>query len=181
MSSSSLINVRSQKVALKQLAKIAEEGMISPIIRRAANQIVRDCAARDDICELNAIFLAVKEGTPNVPGLRKGVRYVADPRDADYYTGPEQLLKECAQGACAEDCDSQATLVCALAGALGFIVGLRAYSSTQRGDYEHVYPVAISDRATPRAGRVLGMDTTVPESTLGWEPPRGKIETAWIY
>lgn len=175
------MNSRTQRTALNQLAEMAQRGMVNPTVRRAANLIVRDCAARDDICELNAIFLAIKEGTPNVPGLSRGVRYVADPLDADYYTGPAQLLRECAAGACAEDCDSQSTLVCALAGSLGFIVGLRAYASSYASDYEHVYPVAISSRTNPRGGRVVGMDTTVPSSTLGWQPPRGKVMTAWIF
>ena len=171
-----LLNTRTQRTALQQLAQMAQRGMIDPVVRRAAGLIVRNVAARDDMAELQAIFDAVKTGTPNVPGLENGVRYCADPLDADYFTGPAQLLRECAAGNCMEDCDSQAALVAALAGSLGFMVGLRAYGSTS--DYEHVYPVALYSKNNPT--RVLGMDTTVPSSTLGWEPPQAKVLTAWI-
>jgi hypothetical protein len=134
------------------------------------------------MCEIEAVFNAVKTGTPNVPALRNGVRYVSDPRDADYFTGPRALLELCAEGSCGEDCDSQAALVAALLGSLGFVVGLRAYGYAGADDYEHVYAVVIDNRKNPSASnaKVLGLDTTVPSAVPGWEPPDGKVLTAWI-
>jgi hypothetical protein len=169
--------VRNQRVALEQLAKLTQAAMVDPLVRRTANQIVRDCASRDDMCELKAIFAAVKTGTQNVPGFERGVRYVSDPLDADYFTAPAQLIRECQAGACAEDCDSHAALICALAGTLGFVVGLRAYGEV-KNDYEHVYAVALYPKVN--GTRTLGLDTTVPDAKVGWEPPQANVLTAWI-
>ncbi len=174
-----VLNVRSQKAALLQMAKLVERGIVDPSIVQAAKAITANVAARDDEGELEAIFDAVKNGTDAVPGLENGVRYVADPRDTDYYTGPAQMLRQCADGACAGDCDDQAVLICALAGAIGFPVGLRAYSEKKGQDFEHVYAVASYPKNDPT--NVVGMDTTVPSSTLGWEPPEGYVLTAWVH
>lgn len=170
------MNARTQKVALMQLAKMAQRGMEDPSVRAAAKAITSDVPARYARGELSAIYEAVKHGTPKVQGLAKGVRYVSDPINTDYFVGPAKLLAECRAGSCAEDCDSQAALVAALAGALGIVVGLRAYGSDPRGDYEHVYAVAWT-----QADGVLGLDTTVPSAKVGWEPPSGRYLTAWIY
>lgn len=175
-----IVNVRSQYAALRQMARMVEEAIPSPAIVKAAKAITAKVDARNDEGELQAIFDAVKSGTDTVPGLENGVRYVADPRDVDFYTAPERLLEMCADGSCGEDCDSQAMLVCALAGAIGFPVGLRAYGPKKGADFEHVYAVA----SYPKNGgpqTIVGLDTTVPSSFVGWEPPPGYVYTAWIY
>jgi len=150
--------------------------MISPIVRETAFQIIADCAARDDACEIKAIFDAVKHGTPNVEGLERGVRYVLDPRWTDHFTGPAALLQMCKRGACQEDCDGHAALLCALLGSIGFKVGLRAWGPKGQ-EFEHVYAVVGYPKKGPN--QVLGLDTTVPSSRVGWEPPPGNILTAW--
>lgn len=180
----SVFSVGSQKAALKKLAEMTQRAMLDPAIVKAAKQITADCDARDDKCELSAIFYAVKEGTDYVPGLENGVRYVADPLDADYFTAPAQLLKQCRDGACSGDCDDQASLLCALAGALGFVVGLRAYGSDPRSkEYEHVYAVAKLPKTAEfdPNGPEMALDTTVSSAKPGWEPPGGRVLTAWIY
>jgi len=173
-------NVKSQKAALQAMAKMVEAAVTDPTIIQAAKAITANVDARDDEGEIEAVFEAVKSGTDAVPGMSKGVRYVADPRDTDYYTAPAKLLQMCAAGACGEDCDGQALLVCALLGAIGFAVGLRAWAPAKGQDFEHVYPVVAypKNSASPD---VVGLDTTVPSSTVGWEPPKGYVLTAWVY
>jgi len=174
-----IANVKNQKQALEQMAKMVERAIPDPKIVAAARAITAHLDARDDEGELQAIFDAVKHGTNAVPGLKRGVRYVADPRDTDYYTAPGKLLELCRDGSCGEDCDGQAMLVTALAGALGFPVGLRAYAPHRGAEFEHVYAVVSYPKNSPT--EVVGLDTTVPESTVGWEPPRGHVLTAWIH
>ena len=179
-----LADVKDQASALKRIADLIAKGCSSPPIVRAARAITVDCAARDDLCELEAIYEAVKTGTPAVPGLKRGFRYVADPRTADWYQGAVATLKECQAGACAGDCDEHTVLVASLAGALGFRVGARAWGKdpAQRV-YQHVYAVVAWPKKGPwrddRAS-VRGMDTTVDSAHVGWQPPRGAVLTYWI-
>jgi len=155
--------------------------MTHPAVVKAARQITADCESRNDMCELEAIYDAVKTGTDAVPGLRRGVRYVSDPRDTDFFTAPATLLELCAEGACQEDCDGHAALIAALCGALGFAVGLRAYGES-KDNYEHVYAVVgLPKHFLVTPSQIVGMDTTVKSAYVGWEPPEAAVETAWIY
>jgi len=164
---------------------ILQRAAIHPDVVTIAKQITQDCPSRDDRCELLAIFDAVRDGDPRVAPLRNGVRYVRDPRFADYFTSPVDLLRQCMNGACAEDCDGHAMLVAALCAALGWKVGLRAYGETEDG-FSHVYAVVAFPKLPVKSGshlvweQVLGLDTTVPRSKVGWEPPRGAVLTAWV-
>lgn len=140
-------------------------------------QIVQDCDSRDDACELEAIFRAVKFGDKRVPLLSKGLKYIADPAWYDYFTAPSRILSECEKGACGGDCDDHASLICALGGAIGFRMGLRAWGPANQSEYVHVYAVAAFPKRPPHT-QFLGMDTTVAESHVGWEPPKGIVLTA---
>ena len=175
----SVFEVSSQQEALRRLAILAQKAVLEPEVRRAAVQIVSVCEAKNDLCELQAIFDAVKHGTDRVPGLESGVRYVADPNSADHFVAPKRLLALCREGACGEDCDSQTALVSALCGSIGFSVGLRAWGPARQSDFTHVYTVVKYPKRAP-AKRVLGLDTTVPDSKVGWQPPQGRVLTAWI-
>lgn len=174
------ISVATQEASLLKLAELAKRSAVHPHIRKAAKAITSSCDARDDVCELEAIYRAVKEGDDRVPGLSRGMRYVSDPARIDYFTSPLRTLEDCKDGACGGDCDDHASLICALASSIGFRVGLRAYG--KRGankEYTHVYAVV----ALPKFGkvqRIFGMDTTVPSAEAGWEPPKGHALTAWI-
>lgn len=169
----------SQKHALTALAELTSRAIEqSPIVRETAIALITDrCADRDDDCQLEAIFDAVKHGDDRINGLEKGFRYVSDPVLADYFTAPGRSLDSCARGACGGDCDDHAALVASLAGAVGFDVGLRAWGRFGK-EFEHVYAVA----KTPKhgVGRVVGLDTTYPNATVGWEPPQGRVMTAWL-
>jgi len=172
-----LIDAPTQKAALRKLASLAQNGMLHPVVRETAFLIIGECDARDDECELEAIFNAVKHGDPRVAALKKGFKYIADPRSTDYFTAPHRALQACLRGACGGDCDDHTALICALAGAIGFKVGLRAWGEYGE-DFSHVYAVALLSKRNPT--KVVGLDTTVAESYVGWEPPKGRVMTALL-
>ena len=177
-----LREVSSQKQALATLAQMTKRAILRPEIVTAARRITNDCPSRDDDCELNAIYEAVKSGTVKVAGLKKGFRYVLDPIPADWFQGAARSLKSCREGACGGDCDEHASLVAALCGALGYRVGLRAYGPASSREYTHVYAVvAYPKRQPPSDAREwVGLDTTVDEAFVGWDPPRGRFLTAKV-
>lgn len=176
--------ITSQRDALEAMARLIREGSVDPRIVQAARALTRDCEARDDLCELESIFRAVKYGDGRVPWLRKGMRYVADSYSFDTFNSVNATIEQCSSGACAGDCDDQTILVAALCAALGFKVGARAWGkgASQGGEYQHVYPVACVPKAGPWPSDYYGtaLDTTVPQSEVGWEPDGGHIMTAWI-
>lgn len=93
-----------QPDSLVKLVEMAQRASVHPLIRETAKIIVRDCASRDDMCELSAVFNAVKYGDSGVAPLRRGFKYIADPRWADYFTSPVDLLNNCLKGGCGGDC-----------------------------------------------------------------------------
>lgn len=178
-----VFSVTDQKAALRQIGAMISKGSIDPSVRRAAKAITADVDARDDLGELEALYTALKEGTDRVPGLGRGFRYVADPRAADFFQSAAVSLTECREGACAGDCDDSSILIGALAGALGFNVGARAYAPPGSGSFTHVYAVATVPKRGPWPAGYSGhaLDITVPEATVGWEPSRGRVSTFWLY
>ena len=175
-----LAEIKDQYEALGVLVGLVQEAIDSPLVVSAARKIVQACPARDDECELSAIYEAVKNGTPLIPGLKKGLRYVADPIETDFFSGAKKLLEQCAVGVCSGDCDEHAVLVAALTGAIGFPVGLRVWGPTNGSDFEHIYAVAgpSKEESSEDPREWLGMDTTVDEAFVGWDPPSGRWATA---
>lgn len=171
----SVFEVATQKKALEQLMRLIEESTVDPLVRNTALAITHDVDSRDDEGEVLAVFEAVKNGTEQVEGMRKGLKYMSDPRWADFFTAPARLLKQCAGGFCAGDCDDHAMLIAALLGSLGFLTGLRVWGPT-KGEFTHVYAVVAVPKVGPE--ELVGLDTTVEESEAGWEPPRGHFLTA---
>lgn len=172
-----------QAKALQKIAELIAKGASEPLIVRTARAITSNCDARDDRCELEAIYDAVKHGTDAVPALRNGLRYVADPRTMDYYIGAVASLRECAAGACAGDCDEHTILVASLCAAIGFKVGARAWGPDPKvKSFEHVYAVVAGPpkRGPWKANSILGMDTSTAEASVGWQPPKGAVLTYWI-
>lgn len=173
----SVLEVADQKAALKELAKLAEKSTVDPLVRNAALALTSDCDARDDECEINAVFNAVKHGDERVKGLEKGLKYMSDPRWADHFTSPSRLLKQLAAGYNGEDCDSATALVMSLLGSLGFITAARAWGKT-KAEYTHVYPMVGFPKLEPTEW--VALDTTVEESYPGWEPEGGFTLTAAV-
>ena len=174
--------VATQQAALRRVAELIAKGSIDPTVRRAAKAITRGVPARNDLAELQALYNAVKTGTPNVAGLSKGMRYVSDPTAADFFQGAKASLEECKAGACAGDCDDQTILIGSLAAALGFTVGARAYAVSGSRSFSHVYAVAAVPKHGPWPKNYAGhgLDTTVPKASVGWDPPGGSILTYWV-
>lgn len=174
--------VGSQEEALEELASLIRSGSVDPRIVQAARAITRDCSSRDDLCELEAIYEAVKEGTSRVSWLKRGMRYVADPHSFDTFSTVNALITDCAAGSCAGDCDDSSILVGSLAAAVGFKVGVRAWGPGRAGDFQHVYAVALVPKNGPWGKNYYGhgLDTTVPRFSVGDEPPGGHIVTAWL-
>jgi len=180
-------DVPDQAAGLKRMAQLIANGLSTtkstPVLIRTARQITADCDGRDDMCEVEAIFDAVKNGTDKVPALSKGVRYVSDTRGTDHFQSAYATLKECEAGACAEDCDGHAVLLASLLLALGFKVGVRAWGpKIGTKAYSHVYAVVAIPKhgPWPKGYGGHGLDTTVPDSYVGWEPRKGETLTYWI-
>lgn len=172
--------VATQADALRKLAELVQQGVVDPYVRAVAIRLTSHLPGKDEMGEMEAIFNAVKHGDNRVPGLERGVRYIADTRWADHFTAPKRLLQMCRDNLCAEDCDGHAALIASLLGSIGFMVGLRAWGPKGAPDYQHVYAVAIYPKAGGPGSRVVGLDSTVDESKVGWEPPPGRILTAWL-
>lgn len=173
----SVLEVADQKAALQKLAELAEKSTVDPLVRNAALAITGDCDARDDECEIHAIFNAVKNGDDRVKGLEKGLRYMSDPRWADFFSSPSRMLRQLADGYNGGDCDDSTALIMALLGSLGFVTGARAWGK-KKGEYTHVYPIVAFPKLDPNDW--IALDTTVEESYPGWEPPGGFTLTAAI-
>ena len=174
-----VFEVANQKKALEELAKLVEKSTVDPLVRNAALSLTSDVDQRDDMGEVQAIFNAVKHGDDRVAGLERGLKYMSDPQWADFFTSPARLIKQMAADPrlAAEDCDGHAALQCALLGSLGFVVGLRAWGR-KKDEYTHVYAVVGMPKLGPT--EFVGLDTTVDESEVGWEPPKGHALTAWL-
>ena len=173
--------IENQRQALVILADTCMKSVSTEIIWRTARQIVAQCPAKNDLCEIKAVFDAIKTGTPLVPCLRRGVRYCQENPAEDQFVAPHRLLAECENGACTGDCDCTAGLVAALLSSLGFTVGLRAWGRPG-ADLDHVYAVVKVPKGDDRrVARVLALDTTVESSYVGWEPATGYTVTAWLY
>lgn len=179
--------VTNQSDALRLLADLSRRSIAHPLVKQTAHLIVRKCPPRNDDCELEAIFHAVRHeswggGDPDVPGLMYGVRYVADPIIFDSFTAPYKLIElgiaaNRGGGAPGGDCDDMASLVAALAGVVGFTTALRAYGPYGH-DFEHVYAIVGFPKYNPTEWRA--MDTTVQRAYVGWEPPPGNVMNAVV-
>ena len=175
----SVYELDTQKEALTALAKLARKSSIHPNVTRAAHQITADCPARNDDCELEAVYAAIKKGTDKVPGLERGVRYVSDASYADHFTAPSRLLDLCRQSACAGDCDDHSALVASLLASMGWQVGLKVWGPKDGKEFTNVFAVAKYPKKGPHK-HYVALDTTVPRAKVGWEPPPGRTLTVWF-
>lgn len=184
------IDAGTQRAALRKLADMTARSIVEWRVRQAAIAVTSNCRPPKGqgpdkstaLCELQSIFAAVRDGTPWVKGLEYGVRYVPDPIIRDYFVAPHRLLESCEEGACGEDCDSQAALVAALTGAIGFTSGLVAWGKLNSPTYQHVFPVVLFPKRGDQGKQtIVALDTTVPTASVGWRPPRGRVLTAWIH
>jgi hypothetical protein len=184
-----------QPESLEKMAELIQRGSIDPLVRTTAHQILQSAGltaasggARDDDAELHAIYDAVKNGDPNVPALRTGFMYVNDPRYADYFTSAPDSLRACLKGACAGDCDDHGILIGSLLASIGWRVGVRGWGPPGEAAMIHVYPVVAYPKRAQTGlngsegyARSVGLDSTVDEAYVGWEPPKSdQVVTVWI-
>lgn len=158
-----------------EFLELLEESTVDPLVRNTALAIVNDCADNDDECEIHSVYNAVKHGDSKVVGLERGLKYMSDPRWADFFSTPSRTLRQLAAGINGEDCDGHAALLCALLGSLGFLTALRVWGK-QKGEFTHVYALVGFPKIDPN--QWIALDTTVPDATPGWEPPGGHVLTA---
>lgn len=160
-----------QREALAQLRNLVQPYVADPLVNEVALKAIGSCPSRDDLCELESIFYLVKHGLPHVGGFERGLKYVADPNWADKFTSPRKIIENLRSGINGEDCDGHAGLICALAGSVGFTMGLLAYGPPGSDGYTHVLAVAKLPKRLGPNTQMVGMDTTVAESEVGWLPP----------
>lgn len=182
------LDAKSQEHALKLLGELTQRAAVNPVIRNTALRIIGSagCGSREDQCEIEAVFNAVKSGDPAVRPFHNGFKYVADPRFSDYFASPVDIVNNCAKGACGGDCDEHAALIASMLASIGWKVGLRAYGVAGSGGYSHVYAVVAFPKKPRVRGdkvawdKVVALDTTVDSSRVSWEPPKGNVLTAWL-
>ena len=107
----SIFTVADQKKALQELAGLVEKSTVDPLVRNGALALTSDCDSRDDECEVHAIFNAVKTGDDRVKGLEKGLKYMSDPRWADFFSSPGRTLRQLGAGYNGGDCLPADTLL----------------------------------------------------------------------
>ena len=174
----------------ERLAYIREkvfESLTDDLVLWVARHIVSSCPSRDEDCEINAIYGAVKngpiplpteKGTRYLPALRyvekqagkNGLRFVEDMRDIDNYPTAGRILRWIAEGANGEDCDGHVILICSLLHAIGYQTGA-IIASMDGKDFTHIFPVVGVPRRDPK--NWIALDTTVPEARPGWMPGAG--------
>jgi hypothetical protein len=160
------------------------ESRPDPLVLWVARSIVAQCEGRDDECELQAIYQAVKEGPIPLPDeygqvtQSPGLRFVGDPRYVDAYPSAGKILRWHSQGAIGEDCDGHVILVCSLLDQLGWLVGC-VIASRDGQQFVHVFPVAGFPKDEPQDW--IPMDTTVDKASVGWWPPSGLVKRMRVY
>jgi hypothetical protein len=141
-------------------AVMGNEGVASAEIRRQALTIVQGVASRDQQGEIAAVLQWVKS---NIAFRGEWAETVQTPLVT------LQLR--------AGDCDDQSTLMAALLGSLGYKTRFKTVAADPSAPYafSHVY-IEIFQRKT---GQWISLDSTVPQSYPGWQPPQIFRSKAW--
>lgn len=141
-------------------AVMGSEGVHSPEIRRQALSIVQHVASRDQQGEITAILQWVKA---NIAFRGEYAETVQTPLvTLQLHAG---------------DCDDQSSLMAALLGSLGYKTRFKTVAAdpTAPWAYSHVY-IEIFQR---KSGQWIALDSTVPNSYPGWQPPKIFRSKAW--
>lgn len=133
-------------------------GLRDPLMRRIGLMITRRCPARDDLCELRAIFDFVADP--------RNVRYTGDIAHKDTF---QNALRTLQFGG--GDCDDHSALNAVLAMENGFQTKFRI-TSNHGATWDHIYAMAGVPKHSPR--RWVALDTTLGPGRFGHEPPRAK-------
>lgn len=131
-------------------------GLRDPTLRRIGLMVTQHCNARDDMCELKAIFDFVQ----------RNIRYTGDITGKDTF---QSALRTLQFGG--GDCDDHAVLTAVLAMENGFNTKFRITSNTG-ATWDHIYTMAAVPKVNPR--RWAALDTTLGPGRFNVEPPRAK-------
>jgi transglutaminase-like putative cysteine protease len=160
-------------IPINQRVKLIQERVYnsitgSPWAREKVAEITRHCKSRDNMCEAQAIYSAV----------RKHVRYTGDVgpikfpdgtvEPIDYFQSAKRTW-DMGMG----DCDDHVALIAVLLSVIGITARLRVTAPSKRGDWEHIYPIAGLPAHSPR--KWYALDTTLEFPTkFGSEVSYGK-------
>jgi len=134
-------------------------GLRDPRMRQIGLAVTQVCRARDDRCELAAIFEFVKTN----------IRYTGDITQKDTFQSAWRTL-QLGGG----DCDDHAVVNAVLAMENGFETRFRITSNTG-ATWDHIYCLAAVPKVAPR--KWIALDTTLPGTNkFGVEPPRAKYQ-----
>ena len=140
--------------SIKVMREAVKIGLRDPYTRELAACIIRPCGARDDMCEVQAVW----------DFIEAHVKYVADPRTVDTFTVLRRTL-EMGIG----DCDDLAIAECTILEAIGFQTSFRVVRTVDSSTWNHVYSVVHLPKRGP-VGK-LPLDHTLGRSKPGVQPP----------
>lgn len=150
--------LRDRVNVLRALVWSPTGGLRDPQMRQLGLAVTRDCPARDDTCEMRAIFDTIV----------RNVRYTGDIAFKDTFQTALRTLQF--EGG---DCDDHAVLGAVLLMENGFSPTWRITSNTG-ATWDHIYVMAGVPKHDPR--RWVALDTTLGPGRFGVEPPRVKKE-----
>jgi len=131
------------------MRRLVREYRKHPDIRQAATTAVFLTPERDELSEVRALFLYVRDG----------IRYVRDVHEVETLSSPDKTL-----AGMVGDCDDQSTLLASLLEAIGYPTRFVVAGYSAPGELEHVYLQAFAQ------GEWIDMDPT--ESwPMGYAPP----------
>lgn len=141
---------------LRDLYNSSVGGIRDPLMRDMGLQVTRHCPARNDMCELRAVFDFVT----------KNVRYTGDIAQKDTF---QTALRTLQFGG--GDCDDHSVLCAVLAAENGFETKFRITSNTG-STWDHIYCMAGVPKHSPRSW--VALDTTLGPGRFNRQPPQAK-------
>ena len=141
---------------LRQLVWSEVGGLKDPQMRQLGLAVTQHCPARDDRCELKAIFDFVV----------RNVRYTGDIAHKDTF---QTALRTLQFGG--GDCDDHSVLCAVLAMENGFDFKFRITSNTG-ASWDHIFGMAGIPKHSPRGW--ITLDTTLGAGKFDRQPPQAK-------
>jgi len=149
------------------LQGLVADSVKDPVVRKKGLEITNKCPARDDKCELQAIFDYTAQNIRYSGDLGAHALSPGGPVEpVDTFQSAKRTI-EFGAG----DCDCQGILNASLAVVNGFPVKFRITSNTG-SSWDHIYALAGTPKMNPRKWTAL--DTTLRRPKLGLQPRRAK-------
>ena len=151
-------NLADRVKVLRQLVWSPIGGLRDPDMRQLGLAVTKGCPARDDMCELRAIF----------DFIVSNIRYTGDITYKDTFTTALRTLQYGGG-----DCDDHAELGAVLIMENGFEAKWKITSNTC-ATWDHIYLLAGVPKHAPT--RWVALDTTLGTGRFGTEPRNCKYE-----